>query len=112
MGGPCYRPWDLDSKQRPAPEDLARHLDSLSACWTDIAGPALTAITRPVAFTGKKGRRLLVHAEETARPPWGGWSHLSGEEAQRRTFTRFRSAINQAIAPHEVDHVDFVAASE
>jgi hypothetical protein len=69
-------------------------------------------VTRPVAFTGKKARRLLVQAEGEAIPPWGGWFDRSTEEAKRRTFTRFRSAVNKAIAPHEVDHIDFVTDEE
>jgi hypothetical protein len=108
LGGPCYRPWDYETKERPGPEELAKHLDSLSARWADIAGLTLAAVTRPLAFTGRKARRLLVYADGSARPPWGGWSHLSIDEGERRTFTRLRSSINKAVAPHEVDHVEFV----
>ena len=28
-------------------------------------------------------------------------------ETERRTFTHFRAALNKAIAPHEVDPIDF-----
>jgi hypothetical protein len=65
-----------------------------------------------VAFTGKKARRLLVQAEGTATPPWGGWSYRSPDEAKRRTFTRFRSAVNKAIGPHEVDHIEFITKND
>jgi hypothetical protein len=107
MGGPCYRPWDYERKERPPAEELAKHFEILSSRWADIAGPNLAIVTRPIAFTGKKARRLLVHADKSARPPWGGWSYLSTDGAQRRTFTRLRSTINKAVAPHEIDHVDF-----
>jgi hypothetical protein len=50
---------------------LAKYLEYLSAHWADIAGSILAPITRPLTFTGKKARRLLVRAEETAVPPWG-----------------------------------------
>lgn len=80
---------------------------TLLARWSEIAGERLAGITRPLAFTGEKGRRLLVSADGAAAPPWGGWSHLSEEESERRTFTNFRAAINMVIVPHEVDHVDF-----
>jgi hypothetical protein len=111
FGGPCYRPWDFEAKERPSREDIATRLESLSAQWADIAGPNLGAATRPLAFTGKKARRLVVSAEETAVSPWGDWTRLSSDESKRRTFTRFRRAVNAALAPHEVDHIDFIAKS-
>lgn len=108
MGGPCYRPWDFESKVRPTSEELTKYFEYVSAHWAEIAGSRLATITRPLAFTGKKARRLLVQAEARAIPPWGGWTHLSNGALKRRTFTRFRAAVNKAIAPHEVDHVDFI----
>jgi len=108
MAGPCYRPWDFETKVRPSEEELAKHFEYLSALWTDIAGSDLSTITRPIALTGKKARRLLVQVEGTVTPPWGGWTYRSSHEAARRSFTRFRSAVNKAISPHEVDHIDFV----
>ncbi len=110
-GGPCYRPWDFEVKERPEDHELAKHFEHLSAHWTEIAGPRLSAVTRPVSFTGKKARRLLVQTESTASPPWGGWSHRDTDEPRRRTFTLFRSAVNAAIGPHEVDHISFVETS-
>jgi len=107
LGGPMYRPWDSECKVLPPSGEVERHFDTLLARWSEIVGPRLGSITRPIAFTGEKARRLLVHADGTARPPWGSWSHLSHIEGERRTFTHFRAAINAAIAPHEVDHVDF-----
>jgi hypothetical protein len=107
MGCPCYRPWDSEAKVRPPEDDLAKHLEYLSAHWADIAGAGLSIVTRPAAFTGKKARRLLVEAEVTATPPWGGWLYRAPDEAKRRTFTRFRSAVNKAISPHEIDHIEF-----
>jgi len=112
LGGPCYRPWDFEAKDRPSSEDVAKHLDHLSAHWADIVGSALAAVTRPLAFTGNKARRLLVQTDGTAVPPWGGWNYLSPDEEKRRTFTRLRSAVNGAIAPHEVDHIEFIPKQE
>jgi len=54
----------------------------------------------------------LVFGEGAATPPWGAWSSLPVNEETRRKFTRFRAAINAAIAPHEVDHVDFTTEYE
>ena len=73
----------------------------------EIVGNEIGNITRPLAFTGEKARRLLVFADAAFTPPWGGWSYLSKQETERRTFAHFRAAINKAIAPHEVDHIDF-----
>lgn len=112
MGGPCYRPWDFEPKVRPPEDELTEHLAYLTAHWVDVAGSGLSAVTRPVAFTGKKARRLLVSAEAAAIPPWGGWSHRSTDEVRRRTFTRFRSVVNNAISPHEVDHIEFITEPE
>jgi hypothetical protein len=112
MGGPCYRPWDTEGKVRPTNEELTKHLEYLSSHWADIAGSDLSTVTRPVAFTGKKARRLLARADATATPPWGGWTVRSQDEGKRRTFTRFRAAVNKAIAPHEVDHIEFTFEPE
>lgn len=111
-GGPMYRPWDFDSKYRPSSEEVAEHFEKLKSQWLEIVGPELGNITRPLSFTGEKVRRLLVHANGSFRPPWGDWSHLSSDEAERRAFTRFRAAVNKAIAPHQVDHVDFTTDAE
>jgi len=107
MGGPMYRAWDFDEKEKPPPDQTAKHLETLVSHWENIVGPELARVSSPVAFTGVKARRLLVRVDGAVRPPWGTWSHLSNVEAERRTFTRFRASINAAIAPHEVDHIDF-----
>jgi len=107
-GGPMYKPWDFEEKVRPLPNQLAASLETLKSDWKEGAGQELARVTRPLAFTGVKARRLLVQADDRARPPWGGWSHLSAVRSKRQTFTRFRASINRAIAPHEVDHVDFI----
>jgi hypothetical protein len=106
-GGPMYRPWDFEKKERPPSNQILQYLETLKSHWRDIAGPELAQATRPLAFTGKKARRLLIRADPTTRPPWGGWSHLFPLESERRVFTSFRASINRAIAPHEVDHLEF-----
>lgn len=111
MGGPMYRPWDYDAKERPTSEALTRHLEALKARWAEIAGVELAAITAPVEFSGDKARCLVCSADSGMTPPWGSWVKLSTDEAKRRTFTKFRTAINEAIAPHEVDHVVFYTMS-
>ena len=108
MGGPMYRPCDFDAKNRPSSTQINQCMEILLLRWHEIVGPDLALITKPLSFIGKKARRLLVAVEAGTAPPWGGWSHLSTVELKRRTFTRFRGAINKAIALHEVDHIDFI----
>jgi len=108
LGGPMYRAWDFKVKSRLPSEQITQFMDILLSRWPEIVGSKLASVTRPLAFTGEKARRLLVLANSTVTPPWGGWAHLSTKEFERRTFTHFRAAINKAIVPHEVDHVDFI----
>jgi hypothetical protein len=108
LGGPMVRPWDFEAKSRPPEEELRRLLALLSERWAEIVGAQLAATTRPLRFSGAKARRLLVEANGAATPPWGGWSFRSYEERERQAFRDFRTAVNSAIAPHQVDHIDFV----
>ncbi len=107
LAGPMYHAWDFEAKSRPSSEQIPKLMDALLSRWSEIVGNEIGSITRPLAFTGEKARRLLVFADAAFTPPWGGWSHLSKQESKRRTFTHFRAAINKAVAPHEVDHIDF-----
>jgi len=107
-GGPMYREWDFEEKTRPSLEKLEEAIKKLRSNWSKIVGNELGKVTKPVAFKGKKARRLLVFAEADAEPPWGGWTYRSKNKAKRKTFTNFRKAINDTIAPHEVDHIDFI----
>jgi hypothetical protein len=88
-------------------EETKKYLELLASNWSQIVGPELSKATQPLVFTGAKLRRLVVAADEKVSPPWGSWSILSSNESSRRTFTRFRSAINDKISPHHVDHIDF-----
>ncbi len=107
LGGPMYHAWDFEAKTPPSSEQTAKLMDILLSRWSEVVGNEIGNVTRPLAFTGEKARRLLVFANATFTPPWGGWSFLSTQESARRTFTHFRAAINKAIAPHEIDHIDF-----
>ena len=107
LGGPMYRAWDFESKDRPEESALEAALAKLSAEWPEIA-VGFAADTRPLCFCGNKARKLMVTFFTDALPPWGKWHQLSHVEAERRTFTAFREAVNRAIAPLEVDHIDFI----
>jgi hypothetical protein len=110
LGGPMYRPWDSEPKPRPLSDAIKHCLEILLSDWFEVAGDELGRVTRPLAFSGRKGRRLIVQANPDSQPAWGNWFHLSNVESERRAFTRFRAAINKAIAPHEIDHVDFTTS--
>jgi hypothetical protein len=110
MGGPMYRMWDCQPRVKPPASQLENCMDTLKRNWSAVAGEELFRVTAPREFTGKRARRLLVAADYTAVPPWGTWTGLAYHETSRRTFTRFRTAVNAAITPHEVDHIDFVPA--
>lgn len=112
LGGPMYRAWDYDTKDRPSAENIGQIMHTLISHWPEIVGNEIANVTRPLALTGGKARRLLVSVDTAFTPPWGSWWHLSSVESERRTFTQFRRAINQIIAPREVDHVDFISGKQ
>lgn len=100
-------PWNEVPRPKQSPDDRASSLEKLIENWNDICGVPLSESTRPIAFTGKKSRRLLVRYKEGTRAPWGGWNKLSRNEDERRVFTNLRAAVNKHIHPHEIDHIDF-----
>ena len=104
---PSFGCGEEPEKVVPDSESVSRQINELATRWAEIVGPELAAVTRPVEFTGRKKRRLVVLADAGVKPPWGGWSDLSRYLPERRTFTTFRAAINKAIAPLHVDHVQF-----
>jgi hypothetical protein len=107
LGGPYFLPRNWKPRRRPSHEEVDQALQRLIADWRDIVWLELGEITQPLKFTGRKKRRLLVLAVASTSPPWGTWSERS-KPHRRMTFTSFRAAINAAIAPHEVDHIEFV----
>jgi hypothetical protein len=109
-GGPMYRQWDFQTRSKPDATTLTRLLETMISRWPELAGKDLAKITEPIEFAGTKARRLIIHADFSAPPPWGTWTELSFDEEKRRSFTRLREAINTTLAPHEVDHIDFVPA--
>jgi hypothetical protein len=39
MGGPMYWTWDFDEKEKPQPDQTAKHLETLISHWDNIVGP-------------------------------------------------------------------------
>lgn len=72
FGGPMYRAWDFERKTRPPSKQIAAYMNSLQSRWSEIVGEELAGITRPLAFTGGKARRLLVLAHGAVSPPGAG----------------------------------------
>lgn len=97
------------SQPRRTESERSAALQTLKKHWMEIAGTDLAAITIPLAIAGRKGMRLIVAADLSAVPPWGTWTALSPDKAARSTFTNLRSAVNAALEPYVVDHIEFVA---
>jgi hypothetical protein len=110
MGGPMYLDWNFEKKNKPTPDQIVDALELLKEHWSGIA-ENVAEITCPQGFGGSKKRRLIVNVIGSGEPPWGSWDSLSVDDKQRRTFTKFRSAVNDAIKPLEVDHIDFIQKS-
>jgi hypothetical protein len=91
---------------RPSDDDLTRYFTYLESHWLELAGPAIGPNTRPLAFTGRRRRRLLVLADARVVPPWGDWNSFR-PSANRESFASLRRAVNAAISPHAVDSIDF-----
>jgi hypothetical protein len=106
LGGPMYREWDYETKDRPSKEALEQGLLRLQSEWSTIARELADA-TQPIGFTGAKARRLVIGVLKDVKPPWGDWDRLSGTEEKRRTFTVLRQTVNKVLEPLGVDHIDF-----
>lgn len=106
MGGPMFLDWNFEPRDTPTEEQVKHAIKLLKEHWAEIIGNELGSVTSPANFTGKRKRRLLVLANNTYTPPWGTWFELHNDE-RRRAFTHFRRAINSAIVPLHVDHVEF-----
>ena len=102
--------WTSDPKPKVSVRTKTKLIENLRAKWDEIAGTELRGITSPIRFSGAKGRRLVVFSKREATPSWGIWIMLEQGD-NRKSFTRFRAAVNMAINPHEVDHIDFVHQS-
>lgn len=106
MGDPMYLPWSWTAKPCPTKVQLETSLQDLISKWDEIS-PEVSKCTKPLRFTGKKKRALLVLADQSQSPPWGDWDSLSRQEGKRATFRQFRASVNKVIAPHMVDHIIF-----
>lgn len=93
-----------DPKERPSADQLRDLLTKLSESWEQVVGVELAAHTKAIAFTGRKRRHLVVAADPGVIPPWGDWSYI---RINPQSFSAFRRAINDALAPFSVDHVSF-----
>ncbi|MDC0336267.1 DUF721 domain-containing protein [Pseudodesulfovibrio sp.] len=97
---------NLEPKRLPTKTEADQAILKLTNLWPEITGPELSEHTKPLRLSGKKLRNLVVQAAPNYTPSWGGWDHLEWGP-KRRSFTIFRYKVNQAIQPHEVDHITF-----
>ena len=106
LGSPIQLPWNYSPKVRPSEEVVQNALQTLKENWVKIVGHELGSATAPLRFSGRRMRRLVAAARADYEPPWGEWDTLYAEPF-RSHFREFRCAVNKAIAPHHVDHIDF-----
>ncbi|MCC6165021.1 MAG: hypothetical protein IT182_16870 [Acidobacteria bacterium] len=100
--------WNTTERPLQPPEQLASSLAALLSNWDEIAPGGLSLVTRPLGWSGRKSRRLVVWADASAAAPWGTWASLDDDRSKRRSFTRLRASVNVAIQPHAVDDIVFV----
>jgi len=101
-----YKFYDLEVKTRPSEEEIDNAIKLLKNQWKNIVGMGLGENSEPFKFTGKKQRKLLVKVNVSYVPPWGSWTHI--DSTKQEVFRAFRRAINSAITPIHVDHIDFM----
>jgi hypothetical protein len=71
LGAPYFHTRNWKPRRRPSEEEVQQSLQRLLADWPDIVWLELGEITRPLKFTGRKKRRLVVLAVASASPPLG-----------------------------------------
>lgn len=101
---PEYGEQDHPARQKLSKDVVSKTLARLTMSWMIVVGEEIAEHTRPLRFTGKKKRRLVVSANPRCKPPWGYWDSASFNPA---AFMRFRKQINQFILPMEVDDIFF-----
>jgi len=85
-------------------------LGKLTSNWHQILDASISESLRPVSFSGRKSRRLIIEVLEDVPAPWGTWTEIYEAISRKRKFTKFRENINRALSPHKVDHIDFKMA--
>ena len=99
--------WTSDPKPKLARDQAIALISLLRTNWAAVAGEQLSAVCQPVRFSGRRGRRLVVDCVIGSRPPWGSWQGFS-RHTPRTSFSTLRASVNKAVAPHVVDHIDFL----
>lgn len=101
-----YSNWNEVPRIRPTDSEIEAYLIAIKKAWPTILDPKFGLNTSPKKMTGKKARRLLVVYQKGYKPPWGSWEdHLANGLPSK--FTVLRKKVNEIIAPHEVDHIEF-----
>jgi hypothetical protein len=99
--------WNTEPRATHTSDEVRNAIHELKANWLEVAGESLCSALDPVEITGPKSRRLVVMVLKEVSPPWGSWESVSSNPG---AFRDFRHRVNVAIAPLEVDHIDFVIA--
>ena len=91
---------------KPIKEEMQHALIELANKWKELLDAEFSINTKPVSFSGKKFRSLLVIYQSGYLPPWGSWTnHLVNGKPSK--FTELRRRVNEIIKPLAVDHIKF-----
>lgn len=104
-----YQYYTYDAKYKPTKEEIRTALHLLERKWIDILENNFGENTRPVKFSGRKSRCLMVTYNDSYSPPWGSWTnHLANGRPSK--FSELRIKVNEIIKPVAVDHIIFKQA--
>ncbi len=105
----AFRPYEFytfDKKYKPTPDEIKTALQNLKDHWQTLWEIEFGNNTKPILFSGKKSRNLLVSYKSNYSPPWGSWTnHLANGRPSK--FTELRLKVNEIIKPVMVDHIIF-----
>ena len=105
-----FRPYEFytfDKKYKPTKTEIATAMQNLEKNWETLFETNFGKNTKPVSFSGRKSRCLLVKYKTDYAPPWGSWTnHLANGRPSK--FTELRSKVNEIIKPVMVDHIIFI----
>jgi hypothetical protein len=104
-----FRPYEFhtfDKKYKPTLDEIKTAVQNLEKNWETIWDVEFGINTKPILFSGKKSRSLLVSYKSNYSPPWGSWTnHLANGRPSK--FTELRLKVNEIIKPVMVDHIIF-----
>ena len=106
-----YTPFHHENKHhpkayKPTKNEAQSALNVLKNIWKELLDEEFALKTKPLLFSGRKYRSLLVSYQVGYLPPWGSWTnHLANGKPS--IFSELRIRVNEQIKPLKVDHIIF-----